>query len=184
MELLIVLGVPAVIGVVALGAPPAWLEWKRKHTNVRLVSARIDHHWEAIDETLEHRFLLGGELVIINAGQHRVSHVTVQEPAQLTAIEIKRLGPGERYTLHLPAPLVAHLDTEPTIVLHLQDRKHRFWSWSPTDDELEPIPTPITPLARLVQASADKWPESWHEDFAQLPEPVQRILWGSLPTNT
>jgi hypothetical protein len=181
MELLIVLGVPAVIGVVALGAPPAWLEWQRTRTHVRLVSARIDHRWEAVDETLENRFLLGGELVIVNAGRSLVRDITVQEPAQLASTQIKRLGPGERYTLPLPAPLVAHLESEPSIVLQLQDTKDRFWSWSPTDDELEQIPAPITPLARLVQASADKWPKSWHEDFAHLPEPVQRILWGHLP---
>lgn len=164
--------------------PPAWLEFQRKRTHVRLVSARIDHRWEAVDETLEHRFLLGGELTIINAGHHRVQNITVSEPAQLATTEIKRLGPGERYTLQLPTPLVAHLENEPTIVLHLQDTKNRYWSWSPTDNELELIPAPITPLARIVQASADKWPESWHEDFVHLPKPVQRILWGHLPTNT
>lgn len=184
MELLIVLGVPVMIGVVALGAPPVRLEWQRKRTPVRLVSARIDHRWEAVDETLENRFLLGGELAIVNAGHHPVRNITVREPTQLASTEIKRLGPGERYTLPLPAPLIAQLDSEPSIVLHLQDTRTRFWRWSPTDDELDLIPAPITPLARLVQASADKWPESWHEDFVRLPEPVQRILWGYLPTNT
>ncbi|TKV28563.1 hypothetical protein FDK12_07855 [Arthrobacter sp. NamB2] len=108
---------------------------------------RIDHHREAVDGTLEHRFVLGEELVITNAGHGRVQNIANFEPAQLACTQIERLGPGERYTLPLPAPLLAHLEPEPSIVLHLQDTQDKYWSWSPTDDELEPVPALITPLA-------------------------------------
>ena len=184
MAVLITVGIPSIL-LMVLVVPPLWLEFQRTRTHVRLISARIDHRWETPDGTLnhtpEHGILLGADLAVVNAGRRPVRNVVLEQPAQLYGRTIKRLGPGERYTLHLPPPLAAHLDTEPSITMRLEDTHGKRWRWSPTDDTLSPSSPRTTPLAFLVQASADTWPQTWRDRFGRLPAPAQRILWGYLP---
>ncbi|WP_152916001.1 hypothetical protein [Arthrobacter sp. RIT-PI-e] len=175
-------GVASIVVILVLGGPPAWLEIQRQRTHIRLVSARLDHRYEALDENPGHRFLTGADLTIVNAGNHQVRNITVLDPSQLLPHGVKRLGPGERYTTHLPAALVSQLETEPSITLRLEDAHGRMWRYSPTDLDLTPMPQPMTPLAYLVQASSLRWPQSWRPAFDRLPHRAQRILWGYIPS--
>lgn len=122
----------------------------------------------------------GGHLVVRNAGEHPIWDVIVLEPAVLAPTDFTSIGPGEVRAIEIPERKMPEVN-EDIVTLQVRDNHGRTWRWTPLEQRLDPIPPRITHLARFVQWTGRRWPQSWHRHFARLPKLGQRVLWGYDP---
>lgn len=174
--------VVGVLGVASAVAVPVVQHRREKRRHVRRLWARLEHLRRSADGTVSHWVYGGGRLTLRNDSRWPLRDVMVMAPEVLAGQDFPLIGPYQEHTLDIPdATMLAIPLNDMDVTVQVTDSNARCWRWTPAQDILEPIPPPINPVARFVQWTARRWPESWHRNFARLPISVVRVLWGYDP---
>lgn len=154
-----------------LGIPPLILAWRDRSAHVRSVWTRADPMPE--DD--------GGwrksNLTVTNGSKWPVWDVFVVYP-ESAAADFPSVGPSESRSVTVDGEASVFQET---LTLQVTDVRGKTWLWTPEASTLSPLPSPITPLARVVQFVFRFLPQSVHDKFHRLPDRVQVFMWGYHP---
>lgn len=167
-----------VLGLLAV--PPLWRDRRKRRRHARDIWARLNSRYEWVaEDTMIRR---GGSLTLQNNGVLPVTNVHIESPTALGGWHYEVLAAGERIELDLDEALMQRIGAEEQVTLQIFDSYDGRWSWTPSENKLEPQGRRPHLLGRVFQRQARAWPPSWHEAFHQLPMPIQEFLWGYDPS--